>query len=120
MRFVPTAILCFILIFILVPIRRGEAAPPTISIVGPIEPVSFGTLMNAPNGHISFRKEPGGFRLWVPGRLDLSPTTHDEGGFLFDVPGWSFDDLAQAQPTLALGHFVDEQAPDCGSYVFDR
>ena len=99
---------------------RNHAAQRDINLVGPAEDLKFGPLENAPNGHISFQKNPSGFRIWLPGRLQIDSDTHDEGGFLFDIPDWSADALSQAQPTFALGHLVHEQNPDCGDYVFDR
>ncbi|HYW70771.1 MAG TPA: hypothetical protein VE961_07040 [Pyrinomonadaceae bacterium] len=99
---------------------RNHAASRRVQIAGPAEDLNFGPLENAPNGHLSFQKNPNGFRLWVPGKLQLTSDTHEEGGFLFDIPDWTADALKQAQPTFGLGHFVDENNPDCGAYVFDR
>ena len=117
MRYTTIAVLLLVFSF---PAVRNHAAQRRIQIVGPVEDLNFGPLENAPNGHISFQKNPSGFRIWVPGKLQLTSDTHDEGGFLFDIPDWSHDILAQAEPTFALGHFVDENNPDCGDYVFDR
>jgi hypothetical protein len=98
----------------------NQAAPRHINIVGPVEDLNFGPLANAPNGHISFQKHRDGFRVWVPGKLQIDSDHHDEGGFLFDIHDWSVDALQRAPATFVLGHFVDEQHPDCGDYVFDR
>src|ERR1043166_6631835 len=98
----------------------NHAAQRRLQITGPVEDLNFGPLENAPNGHISFQKNPDGFGVWVPGKLQIDSHHHYEGGFLFDVPNWSHYVLEQAQATFTLGHFVDENAPDCGDYVFDR
>jgi len=120
MKFACVAILFLLFISSLIAVRHGSAAQQTIKIVGPVEDIYFGPLENAPNGHISFRKEHGEFRIWVPGRLSTGPNSHEEGGFLFDVSNWSSDVLSQAQPTFTLGHVVpDEQNPVCPAYVFD-
>ena len=118
MRLTGIAALSLALIPGLVAARHSDA-PRHINIVGPIEDIKFGSLINAPNGHISFQKEPGAYRIWVPGRLNLGLNKHDEGGFLFDVPNWSSDILGQAQPEFVLGHVVHELIPDCGPYSFD-
>ena len=120
MKFIPTAFLISLLLVTASFAIRNHAAQRQINLVGPAEEVSFGTLINAPNGHISFQKHPHGWRLWVPGRLNTAPNHHDEGGFLFDVTDWSYDVLSQAPPTFTLGHKVDENNPDCGAYDFDR
>ena len=107
MKIFPTALLLLILTFSSFGVRQGDAAQQRrIQIVGPVEPVTFGPLINAPNGHISFQKHPGGFRIWVPGRVrDPSQNINEEGGFSFDVKDWSYDTLAQAQPSyMDLGH----------------
>lgn len=119
MRITAMAVLLFVLLSSLIVLPVASAARRRIT-VGLSETIYFGPLENAPNGHISFQKEPGRYRIWVSGRLNTSPTAHEEGGFLFNVSSWSPDDLAQAQPIFALGHAVDETAPDCGLYAFDR
>jgi hypothetical protein len=113
------AALLLVLIASLVARPTVDAAPPHI-ILDPREDIAFGPLENAPNGHISFLKGQGVYRIWVPGRLKTSPTTHEEGGFLFHVVNWSPDHLAQEHPLFTLGHKVDETMPDCGPYIFDR
>jgi len=119
MKFMGIVVLLFGLIFNLGLVRQGVEGPQRIKIVGQVEDIKFGPLINAPNGHVSFQKEPGRYRIWVPGRLNTGPSTHDEGGFLVDVPNWSAETLAQAQSTLVLGHAVDENNPKCGAYSFD-
>jgi len=99
---------------------RNHAAQRRVNIFGPVEPVTFGPLINAPNGHISFQKQPGGYRIWVPGRLKIaSLNINDEGGFTFDVKDWSNNVLAQAQPTyMDLGHIANNC--DQNDTSFDR
>ena len=120
MKFSGIAVVSLVLISGVVAVRHGVAAQQKIQIVGPVEPVTFGTLINAPNGHISFQKEPGGYRIWLPGRLRIpSQNVNDEGGFTFDVKDWSIDELAQAQPTfMDLGHVADNCDPN--DFSFDR
>jgi hypothetical protein len=109
----------------------------SIIMVGSVEEVTFGvppeTLVNSPNGHISFQKIDGGYRVWIPGRLPITPTPtptatptstaspsfHEEGGFLFDVKDWPSPELP-TPPTFVLGHVVDDNHPNCGAYIFDR
>lgn len=114
------ALLLLMLIFSLVSVRHGSAAQPQINIVGPVEPVNFGPLINAPNGHISFQKEPNGYRIWLPGRLRIpAQNLNEEGGFMFDVNSWSGNDLAQAQPIfMDLGHVPNNCDPN--DFSFDR
>jgi hypothetical protein len=119
MKFIAVVAPLFVFISSLVAVPN-DAAQRSINLVGPIEDIKFGSLINAPNGHISFQKEPGGYRIWLPGRLNIDPNKHDEGGFLFDVPNWSSEILQQAPPAFVLGHVVDELTPNCGAYVFDR
>lgn len=88
--------------------------------VDTIDNITFGTLENAPNGHIAFQKRPGGYRIWVPGRLTTGTNSHDEGGFIFDLKGWNPSDFASGVPTFVFGHVVDETNPDCTSSAFDR
>jgi len=102
-----------------------NATQLNVSIAPTVEPINFGPLINAPNGHISFQRNAQGFRIWVPGRRNLSlkvqpDPSHEEGGFLFDISDWSSDVLAAAKPTFTLGHLVDDDEPNCGSYIFDR
>jgi hypothetical protein len=99
---------------------RSHAAGRRVQIVGPVEDVSFGPLINAPNGHISFQKGPDGYRLWLPGRLRTpSQNVNEEGGFMFDVKDWSANDLAQAQPSfMDLGHTPNDCDPN--DFSFDR
>lgn len=120
MKFLSIALFSLLLISSLVAVRDGDAAQPKIRIVGPIENVTFGTLINAPNGHISFEKKPHGYRLWLPGRLRIaSQNVDEEGGFMFDVKDWSIDDLAQAQATfMDLGHTPFNCDPN--DFSFDR
>ena len=120
MKLVPTAVLLLTLCLTLVTVRHSNAARPHINIVGPIEPVNFGPLINEPNGHISFQKNPGGYRIWLPGRLRIATqNVNQEGGFMFDVKDWSIDDLAQAQPTfMDLGHVANNCDPT--DFSFDR
>lgn len=100
MRFAGIATLLFVLFSGLAALADTEAQR-RINIVGPVEDITFGSLINAPNGHISFQKKPQGFRIWLPGRLRIpAQNLNEEGGFLFDVPSWSSVDLAQAQPTF--------------------
>ena len=112
--------LSFALIFSLSAVSLVVAVPPQIKIVGPREDVFFGPLINAPNGHISFEKSPHGYRIWVPGRVRIpSQNINDEGGFTFDVHDWSYNELAQAQPTfMDLGHVSDNCDPN--DFSFDR
>lgn len=120
MKFTGITFVVLSLVASAVAVRHGHANQRSIQIVGTIEDINFGPLENAPNGHISFRRNPGGARLWVPGRLSTGPNSHEEGGFLFDLPNWSADALAQAQPTFTFGHVVpDEQNPVCTAYIFD-
>jgi hypothetical protein len=87
-------------------------------VLGLGEDVQFGPLINAPNGHISFQKDRDGYKIWLPGRLETA-TLNQEGGFLFNVPRWTLTDLAQGQPTFALG----PEAPlvcDSTDMHFDR
>lgn len=120
MRVIPTAILISLLFFSGGFAIRNHAAQRRINIVGPVEEITFGPLINAPNGHISFEKEPHGYRIWLPGRLRVATQNlNEEGGFLCEVQSWSADDLAQAQPAfMDLGH----TAVNCDSsdFSFDR
>ena len=119
MKLISNAILSLVLSSVLagVPSAAGQRL---VGIVGPVEDITFGSLINAPNGHISFQKEPGGYRIWLPGRLSIpAQNLNEEGGFLFEVPSWSSDDLAQAQPTyMDLGHTPKNCDP--GDFSFDR
>lgn len=119
MKFMMIAVLSFVLIFSLA-VVPNDAAQPHVNIVGPVEDINFGPLINAPNGHISFQKEPYGYRIWLPGRLRIpAQNLNEEGGFLFDVPSWSANDLAQAQPTfMDLGHTAENCDPN--DSLFDR
>lgn len=78
-------------------------ASEAIQVVGPIEDVSFGALENTPNGHVSFQKLSNGYRLWLPGRLDDGSDLGEEGGFRFDLHGWTLNDQANGEPFFALG-----------------
>jgi hypothetical protein len=120
MKFAGITFFLLVLICSAVAVRHSDAAQRRIHIVGPIEPVTFGPLINAPNGHISFQKEPGGYRLWLPGRLRIaSQNIDEEGGFMFDVKDWSIDDLSQAQATfMDLGHIPVNCDPN--DFSFDR
>jgi flagellar hook capping protein FlgD len=116
MKLTTTSIPLLVLISSLTVLAEADAGRRSI-VLGPIEDVQFGPLANAPNGHISFLKDPHGYRIWVPGRLK-TVTPSQEGGFLFDVPGWSADEIARAQP---LSVFVHE-SHDCDTTHkdFDR
>lgn len=120
MKLTSNAVLSLAIIFSLSWVRLVNAVPPQIKIVGPRQDVNFGTLINAPNGHISFEKRPHGYRIWVPGRLkDSSQNINEEGGFSFDVKNWSYDTLAAAQPTyMDIGHVADNCDPN--DFSFDR
>lgn len=55
MRFAGIATLLFVLFSGLAALADTEAQR-RINIVGPVEDITFGSLINAPNGHISFQK----------------------------------------------------------------
>jgi len=131
------AFLMLVLVSGVLALGQGNAAQPSIVMVGTIGDVTFGvppdTLVNAPNGHISFQKIIGGYRVWVPGRLPITPTptatlissaspsAHEEGGFAFDVTDWPSLELP-TPPTFVLGHVKDDNNPNCSPiiYSFDR
>ncbi len=70
--------------------------------VSPREDVQFGDLINAPNGHLSYETNSGGFKIWVAGRLKAGKT-NQEGGFLLSVADWNPTNLARAQASFCLG-----------------
>ena len=127
--------LLLLLISGVVAVGHSNTSEKSVIMVGPLGDVTFGvspeTLVNAPNGHISFQKIDGGYRVWIPGRLPITPTPtatptsgaspsfHEEGGFLFDVKDWPSPELP-TPPTFVLGHVVDDNNPKCGPYIFDR
>jgi hypothetical protein len=114
------AVLVFVLIFSLGAWRSAGASQRRIRMVGPVENITFGPLINAPNGHISFEKKPNGYRIWLPGRLRIpAQNINEEGGFLFEVKDWEANDLAQAQPAfMDLGHTPVNCDPN--DFSFDR
>jgi len=120
MKIAGTAFLSFALMFSMSVMRPVNAVLPQIKIVGPRQDVNFGTLINAPNGHISFDTRPDGYRIWLPGRLKIpSQNINEEGGFMFDVKNWSIDSLGAAMPNyMDLGHVADNCDPD--DFSFDR
>ncbi len=93
-----------------------HAAPATISLGQIVEDVQFGQLVNAPNGHISFARDDHEYRIWLPGR---DPGPDQEGGFRFDVPGWSLTELANGVGIFGLGPSAPGQCPP-GDNDFDR
>ena len=120
MKIAGNALLSFALVLSLSMVLPASAVTPQVKIVGPRQDVSFGTLINAPNGHISFEKRPHGYRIWLPGRLkDPSQNINEEGGFMFDVKNWSYDTLASAPPSyMDLGHVSDNCSAN--DFSFDR
>ena len=95
------------------PVYAQSSAFFTFS-VSPREDVQLGGLTNAPNGHLSYQTNAGGFNIWVAGRLKANGT-NQEGAFLLVSPDWSPTNLAQAQPTFCLG----PTSPGVGA-AFDR
>lgn len=117
MRTSVAVLIAAVIVMLWVP--RLPAAFDYTIVAGPVEDnITFGSLINAPNGHISFQSNADGYRIWLPGRLIVSQTSHLEGGFLLDVPDFTPDDLAAAQATLVLGH--DQGDCDPLHFNFDR